>query len=41
MMDMTKTYCGDHFAVYMCIESLCCTSETKIGQLHLNKKIIN
>ena len=27
-MDVNKTYCGGHFAVYTYIESLCCTPKT-------------
>ena len=30
VMDINWTYCGDHFAIYTNIKSLCCTPETKI-----------
>ena len=29
-MDVNQTYCGDHFAMYTNIKSLCCTPETNI-----------
>ena len=28
--NVNQTYCGDHFAIYRNIESLCCTPETNI-----------
>ena len=31
-MDGSKTYCGDHFAVYTNIESLNFTAETNVCQ---------
>ena len=34
-IDVNKTYCGDHFTIYMNIESLSCTPETTI-MLHVN-----
>ena len=38
--NVNQTYCGDHFAIYTNIESLCCIPETNvICQLHLNKKM--
>ena len=33
---MLTRHCGDHFAIYTNIKSLCCTPETNI-MLHLNK----
>ena len=30
MMHVNQTYCGDHFAIYTNIESLCCTPEANI-----------
>ena len=33
--DVNKTCCGDHFTIYMNIESLSCTPETTI-MLHVN-----
>ena len=35
VMDVNQTYCGDHFAIYSYVESLCCTSETNI-MLYVN-----
>ena len=35
--DVNLTYCGDHFAVYTNIKSLCCTPETNTT-LHVNYK---
>ena len=32
VMDGSKTYCGDHFAVYTNIESLNFTAETNVCQ---------
>ena len=29
-MDVNWIYCGDHFAINPCTESLCCTPETNI-----------
>ena len=29
-MDGNQTYCGDHFAMYTNIESLCCIPETNV-----------
>ena len=34
-MDVNETYCGDHFAIYTNIKSLCCTPETNI-MLYVN-----
>ena len=28
---LTRPYCGDHFATYTNIESLCCTPETNMS----------
>ena len=36
-MDVNWTYCGNHFAIYTNIKSLCCTPET-IPQLKKKKK---
>ena len=33
--DGNQTYCGDHFAMYTNVESLCCTPETNI-KLYVN-----
>ena len=33
-MTVNQTYCGDHFAIYTNIESLCCTPENNI-MLHV------
>ena len=30
VIDVNWTYCGDHFAIYKNIKSLCCTLETDI-----------
>ena len=30
VIDVSPTYCVDHFAIYTNIESLCCISETNI-----------
>ena len=39
VMDVNQTYCGDCFAIYTNIKSLCCMPETNIVcQLYLNKK---
>lgn len=39
-MVMHGNYCGDHFATYTNIKSLCCKPEMNITlcQLYLNKK---
>ena len=29
-MEVNQTYCGDHFAIYIYIKSLCCAPETNI-----------
>ena len=34
-MDVNYTHCGDHFAIYANIKSLCCTPETNI-MLYVN-----
>ena len=33
-MDVTETYCGDHFALYTYMESLHCTLETNMLHVH-------
>ena len=33
--DDNSTYCGDHFAIYTNIQSLCCTPEANI-MLYIN-----
>ena len=38
-MDVNWTYCGDHFAMYTIIKSLCCTPETNIT-LYANYTLI-
>ena len=35
VIDVNDTYCGDHFAIYINIESLCCIPETNI-MLYVN-----
>ena len=38
-MEVDQIYCGDHFAIYTNIKSLCCKPETNvIRQLDLNLK---
>ena len=36
-MNVNETYCGDHFAMYTYIKSLCCTPETNV-MLYVSKK---
>ena len=41
MMDVNLAFCGDHFAMYINIKSVCCIPETNnvVCQLYLNEKI--
>ena len=33
VMDVNQTYCGNRFAIYTYIKSLCCTPETNTGSV--------
>ena len=38
VMEFKQIYCGDHFATYTHVESLCCTNCNGIDLLYLKKK---